>query len=270
MEPQPATSIPPDLAQRIQSARAAGMSDDDIVGAMAQHPAMGSKVQQAQQSGIASHDIVEAMASGPGNMPPQGPPQGFGSYLKQVGSGALGAVKGAADLIGSAYNPSQSMQVGQSIVQPMHEQAQKAKQSFNQGDYSEAFGHGLAAALPGVGPAAANIGEKLGNQDYTGAAADATVLGGTMALPHAGGAAAGAIGDAFRLDPEVAAERAWRPNPAGFPNFPNPPRKRVATCQNVCEILVCTGIMLTLYLLQHRLTLSLLLQQRHGSLPTTR
>ena len=142
------------------------------------------------------------------------PEQGVGSYLKQVGTGALGVVKGAADLLGSAYDPSQSMQAGMDIARPQVEQAQKAKRSFNQGDYSEAFGHGLAAALPGVGPAAANIGEKLGNQDYTGAAADATVLGGTMALPHAGGAAAGAIGDAFRLDPEVAAERAWRPSPA--------------------------------------------------------
>ena len=44
------------------------------------------------------------------------------------------------------------------------DQAKKAKQAWEQGNYSEAFGHGLATILPVIGPAAAQAGETIGAQ----------------------------------------------------------------------------------------------------------
>ena len=48
------------------------------------------------------------------------------------------------------------------------DQFKKAKEDFGQGHYSEAVGHGLAGALPLVGPAAANAGEQIGSGDVAG------------------------------------------------------------------------------------------------------
>lgn len=66
------------------------------------------------------------------------------------------------------------------------QQFTKASDALGQGRYSEAAGHGLAAVLPGVGPAAANAGEKIGAGDIAGGAGEATGL----LLPSAIGAVA--------------------------------------------------------------------------------
>ncbi|HEY6991151.1 MAG TPA: hypothetical protein VH369_22330 [Bryobacteraceae bacterium] len=56
------------------------------------------------------------------------------------------------------------------------EQARQSAQSARQGDYSEAFGHGLAAVLPLAGPAAAKVGEQIGSGDVAGGLGAATGL----------------------------------------------------------------------------------------------
>jgi hypothetical protein len=120
-------------------------------------------------------------------------PQG---YLSQVGTGLWNTVKGLAQVGvetgGVVFDPLNAIEhlkkLKQMVVDPQVDQAIKAADKWKSGDHSEAVGHALAAVLPGVGPAAANIGEKLGNQDYTGAAADATVLGATMVAPKVAGA----------------------------------------------------------------------------------
>lgn len=52
-----------------------------------------------------------------------------------------------------------------------------------QGRYSEAAGHGLAGVLPIVGPAAAHIGEKIGQGDVARGLGEATGLIGTVVAP---------------------------------------------------------------------------------------
>jgi len=106
----------------------------------------------------------------------------------------------------------------QGIVQGHIDQAQKAKAALDRGDYTEAFGHTLAAALPLMGPGAAHIAEtaagtqptfdRYGNivqpgqaPDLARAAGQVTGLGLSFAAPHAiaavsGAPAAGAAGEA--------------------------------------------------------------------------
>jgi hypothetical protein len=91
----------------------------------------------------------------------------------------------------------------QLVLDPQVDQAIQAADKWKSGDRSEAVGHALAAILPGVGPAAANIGEKLGSGDLTGAAADATTLGITMAAPHVAGALRGALPDKVTVVPPL-------------------------------------------------------------------
>lgn len=60
----------------------------------------------------------------------------------------------------------------QSIVHPIdalrsataarQQEQQRAKEAFHQGHYTEAFGHGLAGAIPFIGPMAAQAGEDIG------------------------------------------------------------------------------------------------------------
>ena len=66
------------------------------------------------------------------------------------------------------------------------QQFQKSKEAWDQGRYSEAFGHGLAGALPVIGPGAAAIGEQIGGGDVAGG------LGAATASIVPGGALAGA------------------------------------------------------------------------------
>ena len=122
-------------------------------------------------------------------------PQG---YLSQVGTGLWNTVKGlyqvGTELSSVGADPLNAVEhlknLKRMVVDPQVDQAIKAADEWKKGNHSEAVGHALAAVLPGVGPAAANIGEKLGNLDYTGAAADATVLGATIAAPKVAGAVA--------------------------------------------------------------------------------
>jgi len=65
-------------------------------------------------------------------------------------------VKGAVDAV------SHPIDTAKNIYESHVGQAQKAFENVAQGRYSEALGHGAAALLPILGPAAANIGEEIG------------------------------------------------------------------------------------------------------------
>ena len=85
---------------------------------------------------------------------------------------------------GLSGDPMATQRVYDTVVQPQVEQGEKAVQAARgEGEFAgigpagranEAVGHGLAAVLPGVGPAAAEAGEKFGSGDISGGAADGT------------------------------------------------------------------------------------------------
>jgi hypothetical protein len=120
-------------------------------------------------------------------------------YLSQVGTGLWNTVKSLGSLVGeagktvTASSPEELAEhlknLKAMVVDPQVDQAIEAAHKWKNGDRSEAVGHALAAIIPGVGPMAANIGEKLGDGDIKGAAADATVLGASMLAPHLAGPA---------------------------------------------------------------------------------
>jgi hypothetical protein len=66
--------------------------------------------------------------------------------------------------------------LGRAIVDAQSGQLSDAAQSFREGHYVEAAGHGLAGAIPLVGPAAAAAGEAIGSGDIAGGAGMATGL----------------------------------------------------------------------------------------------
>lgn len=70
------------------------------------------------------------------------------------------------------------------IIQQQVGQGQQAVEMFKQGRYSEAAGHGGAALLPLIGPAAAQAGEQIGSGDIAGGLGRATgILAPVAAAP---------------------------------------------------------------------------------------
>ena len=89
---------------------------------------------------------------------------------------------------------------------PQAEEAKKVVPLAQQGRYSEAAGHAGAAALPMMGPYAANIGERVGSGDIAGGLTEAA---GAIALPEVareampGGRLPGAAAEGGRALPTV-------------------------------------------------------------------
>jgi hypothetical protein len=116
------------------------------------------------------------------------------------------------------------------IAKAQLNQGKQAVDSFRQGDYSSAVGHGVAAALPVVGPMAANFGEHAGealgsmeggNPDTNAAkeaATDALAAGTMYAVPEAGSiiervrpGTLAAASDALRANAEAQYARVLNP-----------------------------------------------------------
>lgn len=70
-----------------------------------------------------------------------------------------------------------------SVLSAQVDQGRKAIENARAGRYLEAQGHGLAALLPIVGPAAANAGEQIGSGDIAGGLGTAAGILAPMALP---------------------------------------------------------------------------------------
>lgn len=89
----------------------------------------------------------------------------------------------------------------ESMVQQSADQFGKAKEAYDRGGLSEAFGHAAAGVLPAIGPLSADIGEQAGAGDLAGAAGRLTgVLAGPAALKGAGKAIARVVPSAATLE----------------------------------------------------------------------
>ena len=101
-----------------------------------------------------------------------------GSALKRFAT-SLASSFDPRNLIQPNSNPIEAqLQMAKGLVSSHGEQFQKSGEALGEGRYSEALGHGLAGALPVVGPGAAAIGEQIGSGDVAGGlgAATASVL----------------------------------------------------------------------------------------------
>ena len=79
--------------------------------------------------------------------------------------GFAGSVNPIPGVVSLATHPIETVK---SLGKAQLDQFKKAKSDIGQGHYSEAVGHGLAGAIPLVGPAAANAGEQIGSGDIAG------------------------------------------------------------------------------------------------------
>jgi len=103
-----------------------------------------------------------------------------GRFLKGAGQAIASGVSGLAQTAAKPPSAAELLTgpageaINRFIIQPGIQQAQQGQQAYNQGNYSEAAGHTLAAVTPGVGPIAAGIGQTIGTQagqgNYSGAA----------------------------------------------------------------------------------------------------
>lgn len=111
-------------------------------------------------------DVLSGLGGGEqASAPPAGPQ---GSAVGRFASNAwdvlnpVAAVKGMYDAVTSP------IETGKAMYGAQMNQLDKAKQAFSEGRYSEMVGHGAAAALPLVGPVAAEAGEQIGAGDIAG------------------------------------------------------------------------------------------------------
>ena len=87
-----------------------------------------------------------------------------GSGLKRFATGIASSLD-PRGLIQAVASPVEALK---GLVSARDEQAQKSGEAFGKGRYVESFGHGMAAALPVIGPGAAAIGEQIGSGDVAG------------------------------------------------------------------------------------------------------
>ena len=109
--------------------------------------------------------------------------KGFLSTLWQDAKG-MGKVANAA--LNPFANPLESgktlADVGKGMVKAQGEQFTKGADAFKDKRYSEAAGYFGAGLLPGIGPAASQIGEEIGDQKYGQAAAHGLEIAGPSAF----------------------------------------------------------------------------------------
>jgi len=160
-------------------ARPAGLSDDEFENYIMQ-------AARREEAAKAASDVEHGgtVAAGPEwNLDPMNVVSGF---LGGVGRGIAGLAGAVAHPIDTVKN----LVTSQFVDQPV-----KAYQALKEGDYLGALGHAGAAAIPVLGPVAADIGERTGETGDIGNAIGET--GALLAMkPEVGGAALRNLGGA--------------------------------------------------------------------------
>ncbi len=95
-----------------------------------------------------------------------------GSAAERFASGAW-KILNPMGLVNAAMHP---IDTAKAMVGAQIEQGQKALELAKEGRYTEAAGHGAAALLPMVGPAAANAGERIASGDVAGGLGEGAAL----------------------------------------------------------------------------------------------
>ena len=146
--------------------------------------AIKSKILDAAPSGLKEDEfnryVGPAMAQAIGEAENSSEPLD-GSAISRFASGAWKNLNPMA--LGSAIM--HPIDTAGAIVQSHLSEAEKSRQAFKEGRYSEALGHAVATALPVVGPAAANAGERIGSGDVAGGLGEGAALMSPMAAKAA-------------------------------------------------------------------------------------
>lgn len=151
------------MAIELDKARAAGYSDAEILKGYSESKKF--DLDGARAAGYTDKEILDRLAVPPA---PAAAPEGDAGIwqgIKRTLPGldtvrAMNAPTGSKILDALPFvNVAANLAKG--VVSGAADQFNKAKESFQQGEYVNSFGHGLAAALPMIGPAAAEAGDKF-------------------------------------------------------------------------------------------------------------
>lgn len=96
------------------------------------------------------------------------PPTPEGGAVGRFAAGAAEMLNPIEMVKGAAQAVRHPIQTGTAIVGAMGDQWSRAAEAAREGHYSEAVGHAVAGSIPLVGPAAAEIGERIGEGDIAG------------------------------------------------------------------------------------------------------
>lgn len=125
------------------------------------------------------HQAVTAPAETPG---PEG--SALRRFVSNAGA-VLNPITMATGLYESLKSPEATGQTVERIYRAGEAEAGKAADAYRQGRYTEMVGHGAAAALPILGPAAAAAGEQIASGDVAGGLGTGVGLVGSVVLPGA-------------------------------------------------------------------------------------
>lgn len=113
-------------------------------------------------------------------------PQTWLDSAKAFGSGVMSQVNPIEMLKGVYGAITSPIETAKGVSRAQLDQFKQGKQAFDEGRYWEAYGHTMAGVMPLVGPAAAGIGEDIGQGNVAhGLGATAGLLG-TIEAPKAG------------------------------------------------------------------------------------
>ena len=125
-----------------------------------------------------------------------------GRFLSNAGE-MLNPVTLATGLYGAVRHP---VDTAVNVARSQYDQGVQAVDMAKQGRYSEMVGHGVAAALPLIGPAAAEAGQQIGSGDVAGGLGKGTGLVAPFAaLPAVRAGARAVVGGAPKLAEAAAA-----------------------------------------------------------------
>lgn len=228
--------LPPDLLDTVNQAKSAGMSDEDIVGSLSKHPVYGSRVQGILSQGASPSDVVGAIMGAPKQSGSTGwrytDPHSVSSPMysnatgtkqavtqndvplsgtEQAAMAPLGLFSGGATQFGKGASEAKHAKTGDELAHGLSDVARGA------GTLMLPIAAPALMTVPGlVGAttgAAAGYGAEQGLK-AAGVPSGYAELAGDVAGAGAGTGSAMGTQAAFRINPQVAAERAWRPTPA--------------------------------------------------------
>ena len=149
----------------------AEIPDDELVTRILdKHPVYRDKISQPQAGGLDPANLRNLAATEKKIQAMEKARTPEGSALKRFATG----VASSFDPRGLIQAVSSPIETAKGLVAAQGEQFTKSGKAFSEGRYPEALGHGLAGALPVVGPGAAAIGEQIGSGDVAGGLGAAT------------------------------------------------------------------------------------------------
>ena len=162
-----------------------------------------------------SDQVRDALwAMGHGEAPPEvtapqqaAPPDAQPSALSRFGSNMGEMLNPATAVKGIAQAVANPIETGKAIYGMQAEQFGKARDAFTEGRYSEMLGHGVAGAVPLIGPAAATAGEQIGSGDIAGGLGKGAGLVAGVGLA---GPVARVVGKAAKAPTQATARRLYQ------------------------------------------------------------